>query len=37
MELDILKHHASLTPEQIAENKRRSEKPEPGSLPPLQM
>lgn len=35
MELDLLKHQASLTPEQRAANDERSKKPEPGSLPPL--
>lgn len=35
MELDILKHQASLTPEQIERDRLRSEKPD--SLPPLQM
>ena len=35
MELDILKHRAQLTPEQIEANKAKSAKPEPGSLPPL--
>jgi hypothetical protein len=33
MELDILKHQASLTPEQIERDRLRSEKPD--SLPPL--
>lgn len=36
MEIGVLKHRAKLTPEQIAENDRRSAKPQPGSLPPLQ-
>jgi len=35
MELDILKHQASLTPAQIEEERKRSEKPE--NLPPMQM
>jgi len=35
MELEMLKHAASLTPEQIAANDKRSKAPEPGSLPPL--
>jgi len=37
MELEMLKHAASLTPEQRAQNDKRSKAPEPGSLPPLQM
>ena len=37
MELDLLKHQASLSQEQIAKNKAMSQKPEPGSLPPLQL
>ena len=36
-ELDILKHQATLTPEQIAANEKASSKPEPGSLPPLKL
>ena len=36
MELEILKHQASLTPEQIEQDRKRSEKPQ-GELPPLQM
>ena len=36
MELDILKHQASLTPEQIEQDRKKSEKPQ-GQLPPLQM
>ena len=34
-ELEMLKHQASLTPEQIAANDLRSKPPAPGSLPPL--
>lgn len=37
MEIDVLKHRSKLTSEQIAENERRSAKPEPGSLPPLHL
>ena len=36
MELEILKHQASLSPEQIEQERKRSEKPQ-GDLPPLQM
>ena len=35
MELEMLKHQASLTAEQRAANDQRSKAPEPGSLPPL--
>ena len=37
MEKDIHRHAAQLTPAQIEANKRASERPEPGSLPPLQL
>jgi hypothetical protein len=37
MELEMLKHAATLTPEQRAANDNRSKEPAPGSLPPLQM
>jgi len=37
METEILKHRAGLSPDQIAVNERKSAKPEPGSLPPLQV
>lgn len=37
MEMQMLRHRASLTPEQIAANEKRSAKPEPGSLPPMQI
>lgn len=37
MELEMLKHRASLTPEQVAANDQRSKAPTPGSMPPLQM
>jgi len=36
MELEILKHQATLTKEQIESNQKKSAKPEPGSLPPMQ-
>mmetsp|Transcript_31591 Transcript_31591/g.48298 ORF Transcript_31591/g.48298 Transcript_31591/m.48298 type:complete len:87 (-) Transcript_31591:356-616(-) len=36
MELEILKHRATLTPEQLKANEQMSMKPEPGSMPPLQ-
>ena len=37
MELQILAHRAGLTEEQKAENERKSQPAEPGSLPPLQV
>jgi hypothetical protein len=37
MEMDVLKHRAKLTPEQIAINDKRSAKPEPGSMAPMQL
>jgi hypothetical protein len=37
METEILKHRAGLSPDQVAHNERKSAKPEPGSLPPLQV
>jgi len=37
MELEILKHQATLSPEQIERNVQRSKKPEPGSMPPMQV
>lgn len=37
METEILKHRAGLSPDQIAKNEQRSAKPEPGSMPPLQV
>lgn len=37
MELQLLKHQASLTPEQIAENEKRSAPRDPKDLPPMQV
>lgn len=37
MELQMLKHKASLTPEQIAENERVSAIRDPKDLPPMQV
>ena len=36
MEVQIFKHKATLSPEQIAANEKKSLKPEPGSMPPMQ-
>lgn len=37
MELQMLKHKASLTPEQIAENERKSAMQDPKDMPPMQV
>lgn len=37
MEVEILKHQATLSAEQIATNEKKSARPPPGSLPPMQM